>query len=90
VHYVPENIPLPDGDEWAVSPQKLVRMIGKDRFTTNPFAEAGNQIFFPYLFLSHGCASWAVNCAVAFADDFFDKIETMRSHEHLKARLSVS
>jgi hypothetical protein len=70
VHYVPEwraaAIAHDTTDDWT-------RML-KGRFSENPFTGAGNP-FFPDKCLSHGCAEWAVQSALTFADSFYQRFQ---------------
>jgi len=70
VHFVPEwrsaGIETDPKDEWA---SRLMRKFGE-----NPFTGRGNP-FFPDKCLSHGCAEWAVQGALAFADAFYAQFQ---------------
>lgn len=58
------------------------------RFDINPLTGAGNP-FFPDKCLGHGGARWAVETAIAFADDFFARMEVPPFHDLIRARLDA-
>lgn len=85
VHYVPEPVvtaPLPSGDiplqalerklrgKFALSPFALTMTIGIGKVGEAPELTRHKAVFFPDLCLGHGCAKWAVNTSLKFADEF--------------------
>ncbi len=52
------------------------------------YKDTGNS-FFPDKCLGHGCAKWAVESCVAFADDFFSKIGLKPTFDHVRQYLKT-
>lgn len=58
----------------------------RGRFAPNPMIAGGNP-FLPDKCLGHGCAEWAVESSLAFADSFFALIEQKNWFDHVRERL---
>lgn len=55
------------------------------RFSTNPFVSEHNP-FFPDRVLGFGCAEWAINTAVKYADEFYIRLQVRPPYEDIKDR----
>lgn len=84
IHYEPETV-LAYSDEGKVDIQKFEKKL-KGKFSTNPLALG--HAFFPSKCLGHGCAKWAVNSTIEFADEFFRRMGIPSPHDHVRARLN--
>jgi hypothetical protein len=88
IHYEPEWVP---GGTHRAQDQKSAHKFEKalrGRFDLNPFSGSGST-FYPSRMLGHGCAQWAVNTALGFADCFFQLIGTPPPYEHHRARFAT-
>jgi hypothetical protein len=65
--------------------EKFEKML-KNKFSENPLAQK-NQQFFPDKCLGHGCAEWAVNTSIRFADEFFKNLELPAPYDGIKNEL---
>jgi hypothetical protein len=79
--------------EWAGSPSigkqnKSFEEGLKGKFALNPLYEEGNS-FFPDRCLGYGCARWAVDSSVRFADEFFSRIGITPTFDHVRSRLNL-
>jgi len=82
IHYEPTDEPElifeddkykpPDGEH------KLAKAL-RGRFPLNSLA-APNHPYFPDQILGYGCAAWAVNTSIAFADEFAQRLGSDLSH----------
>lgn len=52
------------------------------KFATNQLTGAGNP-FYPDKVLGAGCDRWAINAAVAFADEFLHRLGIAATYEHV-------
>lgn len=88
VHFVPEWATGGAGRETDATSSAHLQSRLYGRFDPNPFVAAGNS-FFPGKCLGHGGARWAVETAIAFADDFFARMEVPPFHDLIRARLDA-
>lgn len=82
IHYEPETIVSYSGHEAPKLHKFEKRFTGK--FDINPLTGVGNP-FYPDKLLGSGCARWAVNAALAFTDDFFQKLGISATYEHARS-----
>lgn len=81
VHYTPEDAqarPKPENPDI-----KMGERLKNKNFDLNPLVSEGNT-FFPSKCLSHGCASWGVNRALAFTDEFYSRLGADPPYEHIR------
>jgi len=83
IHYKPETIlaratPPSDVNELHKIEKRL-----KGKFQINPLAAPGNP-FYPDKCLGHGCAQWAVNKSMEFADLFYVKMGVKPPYDHVR------
>lgn len=79
VHYKPEW----DTD---LNEHKKLESYLSNRFPLSPFSHV-NDAFFPKKCIGHGCASWAVETAIKFIDEFYHRLgihETYKTYDNLK------
>ena len=77
VHYEPEWVAA-DSTVGPGDHHQMERLL-RGRFAENPLTAGGNP-FFPDKVLGHGCAAWAVNSALAFAERFFAELGASPAH----------
>lgn len=82
IHYEPETIVGYSGGE-TPQPHKFEKRL-KGKFPINALTGLGNP-FYPDKVLGAGCAEWAVRSAVAFTDDFFQRLGITPTYEHVRA-----
>lgn len=82
IHYEPETI-VSHSEHEATQPHKFEKRL-KGKFPINPLTGFGNP-FYPGKVLGAGCAKWAVSAAVAFTDEFFQKLGATPTYEHVRA-----
>ncbi|UJB66478.1 hypothetical protein YS110_17815 [Acidovorax sp. YS12] len=82
IHYEPETIVGFSGHETPQQHKFEKRLKGK--FPINPLTGLGNP-FYPDKVLGAGCAQWAVRAAVAFTDDFFQRLGVIPTYEHVRS-----
>jgi hypothetical protein len=70
VHYKPQ---FRAGGGDSSESEKWVKALVSKRFSLNPFTGSGNPFFLDRC-LSHGCTVWAWKAALAFADEFFNRV----------------
>jgi len=91
MHYKREWIVIQKGevpeDHEETFGEKLER-VTENRFTRNPLAQK-NRPFFPDICFGHGCAEWAVETSIAFADLFFKKLELPAPYEGVRNELAT-
>jgi len=85
VHYEPEWIMF-GTDPTEIKPSEIEKKL-RGKFKLNPLTKGGP--FFPNKCLSYGCASWAVNSSIKFADEFYKKIGATPSYVHVSSRLQT-
>ena len=95
VHFVPETVPIKAESGVEIPVHKFGKQF-RGKFKTNPFAakyavissssspETATYPFFPEHCLSHGCAQWAVNTSLTFADHFFKALNLEWYYEYLR------
>jgi hypothetical protein len=86
VHYTPEDIraqPEPENPD-----VKMGRRLQDKGFDLNPLVGEGNP-FFPDKCLSHGCASWGVDSALYFTDEFYSRLDIEPPYEHMRDALDT-
>lgn len=86
VHYEPEWQVVTS--ETPQSQQHRLRKALRGRFEENPLTGAGNP-FFPDKCLGHGCAEWALETAVSFADKFVELAGISCPFDHVRDRLNT-
>lgn len=81
IHYEPETIVSHSRNE---NPKlhKFEKRFAR-KVDANPLAGAGNP-FYPDKLLGSSCAQWAVKSAVAFTDDFFQKLGISPTYDHVR------
>jgi hypothetical protein len=97
VHFTPETEIIKMDPEQSELHKLEKRLNGK--FDLNPFAakfpvvdgkmphKRANYPFFPERCLGYGCAKWACNVALSFANAFFKKIGTEWHYHAIESRL---
>jgi hypothetical protein len=80
VHYEPE---WTDAEVRGERSLKLFDAL-EGLFPLNPFTSPGNA-FFPHKCISAGCARWAIDHTVAFADEFFGRMGLERPYANVLA-----
>lgn len=83
IHYEPETIVGYSGHETPQLHKFEKRLKGK--FPINTLTGLGNP-FYPDKVLGAGCAQWAVSTAVAFTDEFFQRLGITPTYEHVRAK----
>src|SRR3546814_369824 len=78
IHYEPETIVGHSGHEVPKLHKFQKRFAGK--FDANPLTGAGNP-FYPDKILGAGCAKWVVKAAVAFTDEFFQRLRISPTYD---------
>ncbi len=78
IHFEPETIAVSEGTQ-PLRVHKFEKRL-KGKFEENPLTGPGNP-FYPDKLLGAGCAEWSVRSAVAFADDFFEKLGIDATYE---------
>src|SRR5436305_9835978 len=71
MHFEPETIKIRLGDR-SEQQHRFDKFL-KGKFGENPLVRWLVPRY-PDLYLSHGCANWAVRSAIDFVDDFFDRM----------------
>jgi hypothetical protein len=73
VHYKPE---------FVVAGEHIAERQLRGKFAENPFIEADtDNPFYPDRCLSHGCAKWAAESSINFADEFHTRMRTIRAYD---------
>ncbi len=86
VHFNPESVvTFSDIEDLPMTEQDIEKKL-KGRFDLNPLF-AGATSFFPNKCLSHGCAKWAMQSSLKFADSFFERLQIEAPYEHVRAKL---
>ncbi len=62
----------------------MARRLRDRGFAPNPFFSGSGNPFFPDKCLGHGCAKWALESSVEFADAFFSRMGIVPRHERFK------
>jgi hypothetical protein len=88
VHYEPEWMPAGLNPMYDNEADKDLAKGLRGRFPTSPLMSEGSP-FYPNRCLSHGCAKWAVESSITFADSFFVKLGLKPTYDHVRARLST-
>ena len=88
VHYEPEWIKTPSSDDFGPDDIHKYEKGFTGKFLVNPLAGQGNP-FYPDKCLGYGCAEWAVNSSINFADDFFLRMGLLPPYDHVRNRLST-
>lgn len=83
IHYEPETI-IGSGGYDIRKAHKFEKAL-KGKFPVNTLTGAGNP-FYPDKVLGAGCAEWAIGGAVAFADEFFQKLGIIPTYEHVRGK----
>ncbi len=83
VHYEPRD--LAAGLKPEEEPGKIAQGLRDKNFALNPFfARMSGNPFYPDKYLGHGCAEWAVEKSVEFADDFFSRMGVVPRYDGSK------
>lgn len=82
VHYKPRDIRA--GLEPGQETEKMAKRLRDRGFAPNPFFSGSGNPFFPDKCLGYGCAKWAVESSVEFADAFFSRMSIVSRHERFK------
>lgn len=85
VHFEPDWAPL--SDEVEISNKLQKRLKGK--FSLCPDLKGKANPFFPDKCMSYGCAKWAVRSSLAFADEFFQRMDLKPPYEGSRSRLKT-
>jgi hypothetical protein len=85
VHYEPEWTTVSSDCE-PVDIQKYESML-KGKFSLNPWLVGMSCTFFPQKCMSYGCAKWAVNSVLDFADEFFKRIDLIPIYSYSRQEL---
>lgn len=85
LHFVPEWFPI--GDDIEISNKLEKRLKGK--FPLSPGSEKVTNPFFPDKCMSYGCAKWAVESSLEFADEFFRRMDLECPYERARSRLQT-
>jgi hypothetical protein len=88
VHYEPEWMAAGLDPKYDNELDKDLAKALRGKFLASPLMSEGNP-FYPDRCLSHGCAKWAVESSITFADTFFAKIGPKPTYDHVRARLST-
>lgn len=88
VHYEPEWITTAAHQVSGAVVEHRMEKLLKGKFPISPFSGAGNA-FFPKKCLGHGCARWAVESSIAFADAFFKRFGVKPTYEHVRCQLET-
>jgi hypothetical protein len=88
VHFEPEWVKNPSSDDFEHDDIHRYEKMLKGKFLANPLTGQGNA-FYPDKCLGHGCAEWAVNSSVKFADAFFSRMGLLSPYDHIRDRLST-
>lgn len=83
IHYEPETVLTTATPYLNSSDIHKFEKRFKGKFALNPLTGAGNA-FYPDKLLGSGCAMWAVNTSVAFADEFFSLLGVNATYEHVR------
>jgi hypothetical protein len=93
VHFSPDWTVVSSPEE--IEPPDVEKRL-RGRFPESPLARPIEALggrapapFFPSRCLSHGCASWAVVGALAFADEFFNRLGVTPRYHDEKNRLTT-
>jgi len=89
VHYEPEWITGYSTNPGAKVTEHKFQKSLQGRFPLNPLTSANNP-FFPDQCFSHGCAAWAVESTVSFADAFFARMGLAAPYDHVRDQLGVN
>jgi hypothetical protein len=87
IHYKPEWVGTDDVAEKTIF-SRLKSKLGSKKSLLNPFASPGDA-FFPKKCLSHGCAKWAINATLEFADKFFRRLKLVPPYDHWRSKLKL-
>lgn len=83
VHYKPEFLAGPESGHWTDSL--------RPKFAPNALFPAGSgNADFPGRLLGHGCAEWAAESSLSFADAFFAQIGVQPKYEQVRDRLKLN
>ncbi len=88
VHYEPEWVKLPASDDFGSDDIHTYEKRLRGKFLANTLMGQGNP-FYPDKCLGHGCAEWAVNSSVTFADAFFLKMGLLSPYDIIRDRLNT-
>lgn len=67
---------------------KLEKAFIDKKITLNKLTTEGNT-FFPDRLLGYGCSHWAISNAIAFTDEFFNRLEITPTYAHIKDKLCL-
>ena len=86
VHFEPEWVKNPASDDFEHDDIQRYEKMLKGKFSINPLTGQGNA-FYPDKCLGHGCAEWAVNSSIKFAEAFFSRMGLLSPYDHIRDRL---
>jgi hypothetical protein len=98
VHFVPSTTPIVGQPEVEIPLDEFGKQL-RGKFPENPWKakyslissgpepEPATWPFFPEGCLGSGCAFWSAQSALAFADEFFNKLDVKWYYEHLRTNL---
>ena len=69
--------------------EKLGERLNEKQFSPSPFILAEGNAYFPDKCLSYGCAKWAVESSISFADGFYSRIGLIPKYDSMRSDLSV-
>lgn len=81
IHFEPETVLSHSVNEAPKLHKFEKRFAGK--FDSNALTGAGNP-FYPDKLLGAGCANWAIRSAVAFTDEFYERLASQPIYEHVR------
>ena len=87
VHYAPESVPAGRPSDSSTTRAHKLELALAGKFALNPLMANGNP-FWPDKCLGFGCAKWAMESALALADEFFKRIDWTPNYEHLRHYIS--
>jgi hypothetical protein len=88
IHFEPETITAGEPEEQATFHKVEQQLAGK--FPPNPLIpEDSRNPVYPDKCLSHGCAKWAVESALRFADDFCSRMKITPRHDPYRSLLKT-
>ncbi len=71
------------------SPSKNLTNGLTGKFPESKFMKGFGNSFFPDKYLGYGCAKWTVESTLAFADNFFERIEMKAPYENYRNELKL-
>jgi hypothetical protein len=69
--------------------KRILNLQQEKKFAFNPFIAASGNPFYPDKCLSYGCAKWAVDNGIRFAEDFFSRLGIPVLFDQVRGRLKT-